>query len=770
MLVGREGLLTFLHSRLTEGVGDGARVIALHGLGGAGKTSIAVEYAHQHLVTAGLAWQFAAQDRAVLAAEFGRLAALLGASGGLIDPRDPVASVHAVLAASSAPWLLIFDDVPDQESVRPFLPPAGNGQVLITSQSALWPPGQALEVPVLDTEVAARFLTSRTGDLDEHAAGELAAELGGLPLALEQAGAYIQATGGSLAGYLEAFRRRRPEILTRGDPIGYGKTVTATWMLAFSRVEEISSAAVGLLRFLSCCAPEPVPLRLLLQPRPGLADQLGQDIAHVLVPLLEDSLTVGDAITALRRFSLVTPTGDGLALVHRLVQAITLDHMPGELADQWRHAAAAVIEAAIPQDTNQSTTWPVCRALLPHAQVALAEDNDGLARIANYLRLTGSYTAARDLWQKIWEGRQRVLGSEHPDTLSAWAKFASLTGWAGDRAGARDLYATVLPVFERILGAGHPDTLTARDELARWTGDAGDPARARDLYTELVSACEQALGPEDPTTLSMRAYHAIWTGEAGDPATARDLYTELLPVMERVQGPEGPGTLITRHNLAGWIGEAGDPATARDLYTELLPVMERVQGPEGPGTLITWHSLAFWTARAGHPAAARDLLARLLPVVQRVSGAEHPLAITIGANLARWTGEAGDPIAARNMLTAVLPVLERVFGAEHPRTLTARHDLARWTGEAGEPAAARDMLTAVLPVLERVSGAEHPRTLTARHELARWTGEAGEPAGARNVLAAVLPAFERVLGDEHPDTLTARDELARWTGHQERTT
>ena len=146
-----------------------------------------------------------------------------------------------MLAASPAPWLLVFDNAPDRGSVAPFVPPAGRGRVLITSRNQIWPPGQALDVPVLDPQVAAEFLTGRTGDADRRAALELAGELGGLPLALEQAAAYVQATGDSLAGYLAAFRQRRPDLLARGEPTGYPRTVATTWRLAFEDLQRVSA-------------------------------------------------------------------------------------------------------------------------------------------------------------------------------------------------------------------------------------------------------------------------------------------------------------------------------------------------------------------------------------------------------------------------------------------------------------------------------------------------------------------------------------------------
>jgi hypothetical protein len=190
----------------------------------------------------------------VLAAGFAELAAQLGARD-VLDTRDPVASVHGLLAAFPAGWLLIFDNAADMASVAASLPPAGPGRVLITSQNPHWS-GRLLEVSVLDPEVAAGYLASRTGDPDLQAAGELAGELGGLPLALEQAAAYIQATVDSLAGYLALFRHRRAGLLARGQPAGYSKTVASTWVLAFDRLRHTRPGAVGLLRLLAFARPK----------------------------------------------------------------------------------------------------------------------------------------------------------------------------------------------------------------------------------------------------------------------------------------------------------------------------------------------------------------------------------------------------------------------------------------------------------------------------------------------------------------------------------
>jgi hypothetical protein len=335
-------------------------------------------------------------------------------SGNCSMRGTPVDSVHGVLAAYPAEWLLIFDNAADRKAVERFLPPTGRGRVLITSQNQNWPHGQPLQVPVLGTDAAADFLVRRTGDPDRQAAADLARELDGLPLALEQAAAYILATGGTLAGYLGFLRQRRADMLGRGEPTGYPGTVATTWALAFAQLEQTAPSAVGMLRLLACCAPEAFPLRLLFQPRPGLAEQLDPEVAPTLIPLLDDRLAADDAIVALRHYSLVTPAPDRAVSVHRLVQTVTVDQMPTELVEAWRQAAGALIEAALLQeDPTDPGTWPAYPMLLPHAQAVLAADSAGMRQIAAYLGSSGSYVAARDLSQRVLQAQDQVYGPEH---------------------------------------------------------------------------------------------------------------------------------------------------------------------------------------------------------------------------------------------------------------------------------------------------------------------------------------------------------------------
>jgi Tetratricopeptide repeat len=251
-------------------------------------------------------------------------------------------------------------------------------------------------------------------------------------------------------------------------------------------------------------------------------------------------------------------------LVHPLVQAITRAQLTAEEAGQWEQAAAALVELAVPADTELPTTWPVCALLLPHARAVLDLTSGGMWQIARYLGFSGSYPAARDLSQQITDAHteDKAYGPEHPDTLAARRNLAAWTGQAGDAAGARDQFAVLLPIHERVLGPEHPETLTARASLADFTGKAGNAPGARDQFAALLPIHERVLGAEHPDTLGARANLAGWTGVAGDATEARDQFAALLPIAERVLGAEHPDTLPIRGNLAYWTGKAGDDAGA----------------------------------------------------------------------------------------------------------------------------------------------------------------------------------------------------------------
>ncbi|MEV4888076.1 tetratricopeptide repeat protein, partial [Nonomuraea sp. NPDC055795] len=696
-------------------------------------------------------------------------AGLAGLARALVAGVDSVAAGQASLEEAAAwamawlagrtGWLVVFDNVEEPAHVEPYLARLNGGQVLITTRRDVgW---RHLGITPLRLDTLARPASVRLlGDLigPPDAAqlallDELAAELGDLPLALTQAGAYIARTPRcTVAGYLRLLRRTPARMHATAPAGGDAERVVAkAWELSRARVTELDPLAGRLLNLLACYAPDHLPCVVLA----GAGD---------------DEQAVNEALALLASYSLITLTthhddpNDETVSTHRLVQCVIWHQLDDDHRNRVRGQAAALISAALPGRPAVLHTRALYRRLLPHAQAVLAPASPEWEEFLDYLDAGGDYATAANIQRRIHAHVLDTYGPEHEETLAARSYLADWTALAGNVVAARDMYAEVLHATARLLGPDHPDTLTTRANFAYWTGEAGDVVAAREMFAELLPHRVRVLGPDHPNTLTTRNNLARWTGEAGDMAAAHAMLTELLPDRVRVLGPDHPNTLTTRHNLAHSIGMVADAAAARDMFVALLPDRVRVLGADHPNTLTTRRFLAHWTGRAGDAVAARDVYTALLPAHDRVFGPDHPHTLTARNNLAYWIERAGDPETARDHHLALLPQRVRVLGPDHPDTLATRGSLAYCTGKVGDVVAALEMFAELLADRERALGPDHPDTLTTRNKLARWTGEAGVAAAAREMLAELLADRERALGPDHPDTVTTRDNLAEW-GH-----
>ena len=769
-----------------------ARCRVLHGMGGSGKTTVALAIAERLRQRGVRVWWISAATATDLQTGMRQLAAQVGATDAEIDRAwAGLASATDLLwrglAAYSGRWLMVIDNADDPHIlapadevvaagrgwVRPML--SRGGAILVTtrdSRAAVWTAANPVRgrewlrlqpVDVLPAVDGARVLLDHAGSVagTPEQAAALADRLGGLPLALGLAGRYLDdANQLPLPGAITTFVGYRRALTTGGvnavfdhpdvalSDAGARRVIDLTWELSLDLLAERGLAqARTVLRLLAVLADSPIPYPLLdptvMAASPLFADLdpprlrgLLQALAGLgLIDLTRADPASGD--TAHRH------PGAGALRLHPLIRDTSRHHL--DQSGQTANTVALATEllrhaiAIAPDQPEQPTSWPTWRLLASHAlqlvPVVMATDCDPTVM---------SHAAA--------------MARQATDYLGAIGLYAT----------ARNESQTIFKACQQVLGAEHPDTLGARHNVASLTGRAGDASSSRDQFAGFLPARERLSGPEHPDTLLVRHHLADWTGEAGDAVAARDQFAALLPVLERVYGPEHPDTLHGRYHLADWTGEAGDASAARDQFAALLPQFERVSGPEHPDTLLVRHYLADWTGEAGDAFAARDQFAALLPVLERVYGPEHPETQHGRYHLAAWTGEAGDPVAARDQLAALLPQFERVCGPEHPGTVSTRNILAEWTGRAGDPVAARDQLTALLPQVERVCGAEHPNTLMVRNTLADSTGQAGDSVAARDQLAALLPLRERISGPEHPNTLLVRNNLAEWTGHAQR--
>ena len=286
------------------------------------------------------------------------------------------------------------------------------------------------------------------------------------------------------------------------------------------------------------------------------------------------------------------------------------------------------------------------------------------------------------------------------------------------REDSIELYEQVLAEYERVLGADHPDTLTVRNNLAGAYKSAGRLAEAVELFERVLADRVRVLGPDHPDTLAARnnlagAYYSV--GRFGE---AIELFERVLAERERVLGSDHPDTLTTRNNLAGAYYFAGRFGEAIELLGRVLAERERVLGPDHPDTLTTRNNLAFAYHSAGRFDEAIELYERVLAEQERVLGPDHPDTLTVRNNLAFAYHSAGRFGEAIELFERVLADQERVLGPDHPGTLTTRNSLAGAYEDVGRFGEAIELFERVLADQERVLGPDHPDTLNARDNLA----------------------------------------------------
>ena len=321
-----------------EAAAPGARTVlsqAITGLGGVGKTQLAAEYAYRHRSDYDVVWWVRAEEPVTVVQDLAALAGPLGLDPGT-ELDATVASVRTWLEGNGR-WLVIFDNATDPASVEAMMPRGGGGRVLVTSRNPGWGGvGQVLAVDVLAQDEAVALLLRRSGDDDAAAADDLASELGGLPLALEQAGAFVaESPGMTLSRYLQLFRARAAEILSRGRAAGYAATVATTWELAFQLVERASPPAAALLQVCAFVDPDDIPLGLILSGAARWEEPLDA--------VADDPLALADALGHLGRFSLVTSAAGEAVAVHRLVQLVVRERMSESERLSWASRVAVAI-------------------------------------------------------------------------------------------------------------------------------------------------------------------------------------------------------------------------------------------------------------------------------------------------------------------------------------------------------------------------------------------------------------------------------------------
>ena len=611
---GRKAVLLQIHEQLTQaGAAAMTQVQAISGLGGIGKTQTAVEYAYryhyEHSVYKTVFW-VNADTEVTLASDFAGIAEQVAVPGAqLLQQDDKIRAVRSWLNTHDD-WLLIFDNADHPDWLPVWMPPNPRGKVLITSRASLFDQ-LGIETPialdVLSESEALTLLFERTGiphtPEAEAEAKALNEALDGLPLALEQACAYIKRQQIGFGAYIRAYRNQGLTQLekAKAQTGRYPSSVLKTWHLNIAAVNHENPAASALLEVSAFLAPDEIPERILIAGAAHLDASLGdylQGSARDLEDANDDRdeavlLALRELLSLLSQYSLVRWSGElSTYSVHRLVQAVVRDQITAEQAANWFTQVTAVVADAYPgQDFAQ---WPQCRQLLPHwlrivkQAEAISHRSVALGLVCNqagfFLNSQGRYGEAEPLYVealKIWKTE---LGERHPSTARSLNNLALLYASQGRYGEAEPLYVEALEIRKTELGERHPDTAQGLNNLALLYESQGRYGEAEPLYVEALKIWKTELGERHPDTASSLNNLAALYESQGRYGEAEPLYVEALKIWKTELGERHPDTAQGLNNLAGLYESQGRYGEAEPLYVEALKIWKTELGERHPDT------------------------------------------------------------------------------------------------------------------------------------------------------------------------------------------
>jgi hypothetical protein len=646
-----------LLAELNRAEGSVSVVHGAKGMRGVGKTQLAAAYARDRRAEGWrlVAWVTAENPWSLTSGLVAVAEAMgVGDRHTVRDAAEAGLAVRQHLESDGSRCLVVFDGAEDPEFLRPFIPVTGEARVLITSaRPSLADLGVNVGVDIFSPEEALSLLTSRTGLTDASGAAAVAAELGYLPLALTQAVTAIDLKHLNYGRYLRRLRAMPADYLGLGGGHLYPQRAAQAISLSLDAVRatdggELCAALMEILAVLSAAGV-----------RRELLHAAGQ--AGSLVRSRRRSSAAADvvdrAVDQLAGQSLITLSLNGQNVVaHQLVTRVIREVMAqrGRLAAVCR-AAASVLDAraealAASPDRQGIRDIPQQIMALQENTAVSADADDELARSLLGLRLWALYhlnelgdsaPQAVAVGEPLMEDLERVLGPDHPDTLSARNSLAVAYRAAGRAADAIRLHEKTLAARERVRGPDHPSTLSSRNNLAVAYRAAGRAADAAALHQQVLAVRERVLGPDHPDTRASRNKLAAAYRAAGQAADAIPLYEQVLATLERLRGPDHLSTLGPRSDLANAYRTAGRAADAVALHEQVLAARERLLGPDHLDTLSSLNNLAVAYRAAGRAADAVALHEQVLAARERLLGPDHPDTLSSRNNLAASYHAAG---------------------------------------------------------------------------------------------------------------------------------
>jgi hypothetical protein len=799
---GREDLL----AKLRAGIGTEVTAVvphALHGLGGVGKTQIAIEYAYRYQSDYDVVWWISADQPVLVRSSLAALAPHLGLSPATATGIEDAATAVLDALRRGAPygrWLLIFDNADQPEDINEIIP-RGPGHVLITSRNHRWQAVvDTVMVDVFERAESVAFLNKRVSStISRPDAMQLAQELGDLPLALEQAGALQAETGMSVEEYLRLLRVQTSELLAEAKPSEYPVSMTAAWKLSVSQLNGQLPEAVDLLR---CCAffgAEPIPRDVFVRAIQGSQPELRN--------LLAKPILLSRAIRELGRFALVRiDTVSRTIQVHRLIQALLREELSPEEQELFRHDVHLLLAAAVPNNPDDNIQWPLYAELAAHViPSGLDACQDPVTRrfaliTARYLYLSGDGQSSRALLERLVNRWKEDSGPDHPDVLEAQRSLGDTLRDLGEYQASYELTKVTLERAQEIFGSRNELTLVLMNGFGADLRARGEFRAARDRDEQSRRLHEEFLGTTDPRTLLIMNSLALDYGLSSDYQAARELHqrtymlqTEAAPGISKADLLASWSGLSRAVRLCGDYVEArylGDDAyefgrqqlggdhfwtlrAAKDLsialrrtadYDEALTLARdvferctRLFGAGHPDTLAAAMSLTNILRTTGQIDEAFELAEDTVNRYPEVYGADHPYNHGCAGNLALLLRVRGDLAGARRLNETALAGLDARLTRDHHYPLTVATNLASDLAGLGDAAAARELGEDTLTRLRSLLGEDHPLTLGCATNLAVDMSANGADEEASRLMADTLERYRRTLGPGHPDTKVAKE-------------
>ena len=775
---GREEILEALHTQLhVEQVVALTQSYALRGLGGIGKTQIALEYAYRYALEYSAIFWIEAETIEHVMSSLLRIVELLQLPERQeTDQQRTVAAVQRWLSTHSR-WLLIWDNVEDLELLQRLLPPTRQGATLITTRhQALGTLARGMDLAPMERGEGMLFVLRRAKVLEPEATSErmhqlavsmpaeyaatekLVAAMEGIPLALDQAGAYIEETGCSVSAYLERYEQQRIRLLDRRGVLGgdHPHSVTVTFLLASKRIEREQSAAADLLHVCVLLHAEAIPEELFV----AGAAYLGPELAS----LATDPSQLDQVIAVLRSLSLVQRQPETRTLsIHRLVQAVLREQMSEPEQAEWLRRVVAALNAVFPDVTHEA--WEQCERLLPHVLTVAAtipdcagdrELAEALQKAADYLCCCARYEQAEPLYQRALCIGKQVWGPAHPQVAYPLCGLAYLYYEQGKYQQAEPLYQRALQIREQVLGLTHPDVASTLQRLGLLYWKEGKYEQAELVHQRALQIREQALGRGHPQVATLLNDLALLAGEQGKYEQAEPLYQWALTIREQQLGPEHPDIAESLNNLADLYIEQGKYEQAEPLCEQALCILKQALGVEHPGVAYPLRHLADLYMEQGKYEQAEPLYRQALRIWEQALGPEHPNLAYPFHGLAILFTRQGKYEQAEPLYRQALRIWEQALGPEHPQTAHPLNNLAALYTAQGKYEQAELLFQRALTLREQHFGQHHPAIAQTLHDLAIFYQKQGNLSEAIALTERALEIRFQSLGDAHPKTVATR--------------